>query len=273
MKRTAMPPQFLTFACIALTTLGISAVQAAELAGSVPETTPNKQTVREFRKSYEVGVTRTAAVGEPIVAVKDYFVTTEDVGAVVIPTESFEVWAIGPTVTRIMVGAAGTPIPVAADTTADGKRFHIIETAVAVGKPGYIAIGLYIDDDGKMRLDRRRQHFVSASDSTKKKSDASAEVPRGVRLTPPQTLFPYSQNKREIVEAKGYVNYEIIFTGRSSDQLTFMYREFSKDDLARQAFFQQLTYSASEPIFRFRNLRVRVDRISNEGLTYTVLED
>jgi hypothetical protein len=82
-----------------------------------------------------------------------------------------------------------------------------------------------------------------------------------------------ASNKVSEIEAKGYVNYEIVFTGKSANQLNFVYREFSREDLARQAFFQNLTYSAEESQIRFRNLQIRVDRVSNEGITYVVLQD
>lgn len=92
-------------------------------------------------------------------------------------------------------------------------------------------------------------------------------------MIPTNTTFKYSETKRTEIEAKGYINYDMVFTGRSGDQLNFVYREYSKDDLARQAFYQNLTYSAAEPMIRFRNLRIRVERVNNEGITYTVFED
>lgn len=103
--------------------------------------------------------------------------------------------------------------------------------------------------------------------------DETNNLAVNLRTEPSDLIFSMASNKVNEIEAKGYINYEIVFTGKSSNQLNFVYREFSREDLAKQAFFQNLTYSAEERHIRFRNLLVRVDRVNNEGISYVVLQD
>jgi hypothetical protein len=238
---------------------------------AISTTVPKRTAVHEYRKNYQLGLTQTASVGDIVVAVKDYYVTTEDAGKVVTPSNNFIVFWSGDLTNAVplVTGAGGSTIPVVAEATLDGKRYYVIEgpSRVIAG----MVTGVYIGEDGTIRTDRRRGR------NTKAPADSPAhdgqEVGLGLKIVPPNTTFAYSEVKHTEVEAKGYVNYDIIFTGKAGDQLNFVYREYSRDDMARQAFFQNLTYAASEPTIRFRNLRLRIDRVNNEGITYAVVGD
>lgn len=68
------------------------------------------------------------------------------------------------------------------------------------------------------------------------------------------------------------VKMEIIYLGVSGDDMKGSYREY-KDDIARPAFYQDLTYDLrTSPVIRYKNFRIEVISASNEELEYRVLE-
>ncbi|TLP36157.1 hypothetical protein [Arcobacter arenosus] len=73
--------------------------------------------------------------------------------------------------------------------------------------------------------------------------------------------------------SKGQINYELIYTGLNKDSFMLTYREYTKDDLARPSFFQNLTYSKNKNQIRFRNLLIKIHSLDNEKIVFSVLED
>ena len=92
-------------------------------------------------------------------------------------------------------------------------------------------------------------------------------------IEPKNTMF--AAVKRVIVaKDRPYENFEIIFTGRAGQNATFLYREFSPDDLAKPAFYQNLTYNLeTEDTIQFKKLKIKVLKISNESIQLKVLSD
>lgn len=64
---------------------------------------------------------------------------------------------------------------------------------------------------------------------------------------------------------------ELVYTGRTGQTLTLMYREFS-NDMARPAFSQVLQYDiGSDPVIGYQGARLKVLQADNTGITYEVL--
>jgi hypothetical protein len=64
--------------------------------------------------------------------------------------------------------------------------------------------------------------------------------------------------------------FELVYSGRTGDSIRIAYREYSPQDLARTAFFQELTYSVSEPVIRFRDLEITVSEATNSSIKFVV---
>lgn len=78
----------------------------------------------------------------------------------------------------------------------------------------------------------------------------------------------------EIDKSQPYENYEIIYTGKSGDNVTFVYREYTPDDFAKPAFYQNLTYNLAEgKVIQFRKLQMQVIEADNEKIKLKVLSD
>ncbi|MGE4502791.1 MAG: hypothetical protein AB7D03_07970 [Thiomicrospira sp.] len=66
---------------------------------------------------------------------------------------------------------------------------------------------------------------------------------------------------------------EIIYLGMSGDDIKVSYREY-KDDVARPAFYQELSYNLKKSaVIRYKNFRIKVLSVNNEEIEYIVLED
>jgi len=71
----------------------------------------------------------------------------------------------------------------------------------------------------------------------------------------------------------GSFSHELIYSGKDGNNIKVSYREY-KDDMARPAFFQDLTYNLKESdIIRYKNYKIKVHKATNEEISYTVLED
>ena len=82
------------------------------------------------------------------------------------------------------------------------------------------------------------------------------------------------QNKMIInSKTKNGENFELVYTGKTPDSFMLVYREYTPDDLARPAFFQNLTYSIGQKQIRFKKLLIEVLSVDNEKIVYKVLKD
>ena len=72
---------------------------------------------------------------------------------------------------------------------------------------------------------------------------------------------------------RGYINFEVLYSGVNSHGINLAYREYSREGLARAAFFQNLTYPAGARTIAFREFQIQVERADAEAITFRVLKD
>lgn len=92
------------------------------------------------------------------------------------------------------------------------------------------------------------------------------------QIIPENTQFQIVKES-QIDSTQGFTNFEIVFNGITKDAINLLYREYTPDNMARPAFYQNLTYPIDTEIIRFQNIRIKIHTISNESISYTVLED
>jgi hypothetical protein len=90
-------------------------------------------------------------------------------------------------------------------------------------------------------------------------------IESGVKLFEPQALTSVSPT--------GSFKEEIIYLGSDGNTVKALYREY-KDDIARPAFAQELTYNLENKtgFIRFRNFRIDVKNYDSEKIVYVVTE-
>lgn len=67
-------------------------------------------------------------------------------------------------------------------------------------------------------------------------------------------------------------NFEIIYSGLDASTIRLSYREFTSANMAREPFFQNLSYPASSPTIRFRDMVIALHEVTPESITYEVLD-
>ena len=93
-----------------------------------------------------------------------------------------------------------------------------------------------------------------------------------VSFEPKNTRFePVKEEKIDV--RRGYINFEIIYSGITGQSINLLYREYTSDDIARVAFYQNLTYPMDAKTIRFKKIKIEVQKISNESIEYIVVED
>ncbi len=205
---------------------------------------------RVFSKNYEIGQMMSAYVGEPIVKVKDYRVDRYK-AKYMRASDDFTISGGIVTIT----GDKNTDYPVQGEVTIDG------ETYTVVSLPGSQQIGTgygaLIKSDGSVHNKLLNNNIIMIySFSTK---------PSNLRFIP--------SKDEEINIGAGYLNYELIYSGTDGKSFTITYREYTSDDLARPAFYQNLVYEYGQGQIRFRDTVISIHEATNEKITYTVISD
>ena len=75
------------------------------------------------------------------------------------------------------------------------------------------------------------------------------------------------------MDTRPYGSYELLFSGRNENSLNTTYREFTGDDMAPGAFFQNPTYQPDARQIRFKNFVIQVKDATNEQITYSIITD
>jgi len=76
--------------------------------------------------------------------------------------------------------------------------------------------------------------------------------------------------KKEKIYKEGSIRKELIYNGKTKDNIKLAYREY-KDDLARQAFYQDLAYDLSESkVIGFRSMKIEVVEATNTSIKFIV---
>jgi hypothetical protein len=81
------------------------------------------------------------------------------------------------------------------------------------------------------------------------------------------------ENVERVTNTPGGQNFEIIYSGIDGDTIRLNYREYSDGDMARSAFFQELTYPKSSEVIRFRNLALKVLSADGDRIKFSVQQD
>lgn len=93
-----------------------------------------------------------------------------------------------------------------------------------------------------------------------------------IQVEPPDLKFT-EINQEEMDIQKGYTNYELIYNGTDGKSISMTYREFTPDDLAKPAFYQNLIYQADAKQIRFKNILIQLEQVSNEKIVFSVVSD
>lgn len=204
-------------------------------------------TEHKIDRNYTLGVENSAFVGQPIVRVKDYWVRT-DTRAALHPDQPFSVFLplFGPT---LSVEASDT-IRVVGTQVRAGVTYRLVRLR-------HIPLEFLVRPDGT--FDGRAMNGVV------KMGYSYDFKPETVKLLPIVD--------EEVSTDRGFLNFELVYSGANKDEITLLYREYTPQDMARPAFSQALTYERGTDTIRFRDIKLTVLGADNERIRFVVDED
>lgn len=223
-----------------------------------PMTTYSYPVERVLIKNYVLNEKKAIAAGDQVLVHKDYyafkrvinkFTTNQDFSIVA------REWSLS--------GKINELFPVQGIAEDNEKEYYLLQLNSA---PGMLGFSLLIDKDGYFS---KKATILFPVYGTLK--IAPREYP-WVVINPPDVKFTLAFE--EVVDkSAGFTNFELIYTGKNNQSLTFLYREYTPDDMIRAAYSQNLVYSVDSTTVKFRKIKIRIEKVTDEGIEYTVIED
>ncbi len=196
-------------------------------------------------RNYEVGVQQSVVVGDALVRARDFTESTTNITTMQ-ASESFQL--SGGMVTIYF--QAGEQLPIVGERISDGVTYTVAQKdwyGIQVAPDGTIGPGV-INGLGTASQVLMAYRF---------------------QATPSTARFTRS-TRTDVHRAATGQNFEIVFNGIDGQAMHFQYREYTADDMARPAFFQDLSYPLGTQVIRFRSLVIDVANVNAERITYTV---
>ena len=207
-------------------------------------------------KNFVIDAKQKANVGESVIWVKDYYVLMREAKTLTAIKDSRIIHDTLSGEDLLSKYEKGQAVDIESQVTVEGQDYYIIPTN-SHNKGAYLYdFKIAIQKDGTVVNDA----FDNGDNSNSNNVISRPKGPIFQRTTEP-----------EIDTTAGYINYEIIYLGTDKGTLRLMYREYTPENMARVAFFQELTYSLDSNIIRFRDIKIQVHEVNNESIAYTVL--
>jgi hypothetical protein len=227
----------------------------------------------EYQKNYKLGEIQTAYVGQPIITIRDICREVNDDNKYncfyVMPSNDF---LISGTYTKKLFnkklgikGSSHKYYPLNDSKILNGVRYSVFDIDDNTGT----IYGLMLDNNNKIVV---KSVYYDNHD------DSSLYNLHNAVLSPENTTMIVSDKKATCYGVHdsfvvGNNNYEIIYGGISNVSISMTYREFTRNDLARPSFFQNLIYETSAKEIRFKNFKIAIIDLTNEKITYRIIED
>jgi len=239
-------------------------------ATNLPPARVEETTEYRFKKNYRIGESMSVNVGEPLVVIQDFWFTTQQ-GSVAIPNADIDVRLTGyygAGGNTIWVFKRGSRYEIKGEKEIDGSKYAVVATHELIPSGSNSRetkrfqdtwVGLLVKADGTINASQ-----VSYYSQNNYISPAS--------ISAPSVSFEREKNYR-VLEARGYENYEIIYTGVNASGLNLTYREFSPEGLAKVAFFQNLSYESGVKNISFKKFKLSIESANSERIVFKVIED
>jgi len=256
----------------------------ADTSGNVAYVQTVPSTTRVVRSAtYQVGMQRAAAVGEPMFTVRNYTAAERVVGAV----------AVRPFRQLCKQPAAGQPAGedvacrsgrLASLRGNEGDRFGVAGAITEAGSTYYMVrlpapdglLYLALDTNGRPR--RGRYAAWSQNDP--------AITPIGIPVRWQDTpvgldeegpLFRFETAQSVAPERGNFVHYEVVYRGVTMNYrgmvFHLLYREYSSERADVPLYEQDLEYAAGVSTIDVLGLRLRVHDVNESQIVYTVVSD
>ncbi|KAF0159594.1 MAG: hypothetical protein FD159_339 [Syntrophaceae bacterium] len=221
-----------------------------------------------YEKNYKIGEKITAFVGQEIIRVKSFnektaiFSSVKNVEKIARSKKSMDIHAKYNWTDYHIKSEANKEYQIDKTINIGTQRFNLIE----LNDDKRSKWGILIDDEGAVynKAIYSIYHELLFYPSYISVSPVVFEISKKVEG---------EAEEREIEGIIPGMSMELIYSGKNDVSLNATYKEYTPDNMARPAFFQNITYRADVQQLRFKNFVIKLHDVSNEKITYTVLED
>ncbi len=201
-----------------------------------------------YKKNYEFNSYLTASVGDPIIQVRDYFLNKYGKN-IMVPEQDIK--------SGSFIFKKGTPYEIVYQTMVNNQIKYLLMN------PNYGVQRIFVVlEDGIMNGENMVMNLYGTY----------VNMPFNLTVNPPNAKLSFEKDVK-VDTIKGYKNFELIYSGTDKESFHLTYREYSPDEIARVAFFQNLTYPKDAAVIRFQGIKIGIKSVTAESITYTVLED
>lgn len=215
---------------------------------------PAPTTVKHVvQKNFVVGELKSAAVGETMISLKDYY-----------EKDRQNVWSIGePATLRVGIGSM---VLIPGDYTAlrrvtkDGTAYDLVEIKVhpfelTTLKPSSAEVPMtfFVDDSG---------HIARSGGGFGITTEVSDLNPADFRAT--------HAEKSGVDLRHGYTNFALLYSGVAGGAVHLTDREYAAGDPVRPASSQDLTYNLADKSIRFKDVLIDVESADNQAIRFRV---
>jgi hypothetical protein len=229
------------------------AALVAACTSMTPVTVPAASEQHIVQKNFAIGELKSAAVGETMVSLKDYY-----------EKDRRNIWSVGqPATLRVGLGSMVlVPGDYAAErrVQSDGTAYDAVEIKVhpfelTTLRPSSAVVPMtfFIDDSGRI---------ARAGGGLGIATEISGLEPADFRAT--------RGEKTSIESGRSYTNFELLYTGVAAGAVRLTYREYAPGDLARPVSFQDLTYNLAEKSVRFKSMLLDIESADNQSIRFRV---
>jgi hypothetical protein len=208
----------------------------------------------KIEKNYSIGKSMTTFIGESMIRIKDFHVNKSK-SLYLSPNSNFVI-TLGLSSCK---GFKDERYQISGQTEMGDEVHNVIFipiTNTTLSATGYM--GLLINDKGYL------YHRILNKNNAIQVGSIDYE-PKSLKF------IPIYDEKFDM--SSGYINYELIYSGIDGNSIKIVYREYTPDNLAKTAFFQNLTYDIDSKVIRFKKLKITINNVNNEEINFTVTED
>ena len=205
------------------------------------------------QKNFAVGELKSAAVGETMISLKDYY-----------EKDRQNIWSVGqPAALRVGLGSM---VLVPGDYTAarrvqmDGVGYDAVEMKVhpyelTTFRPSSAVVPMtfFVGDDGRIA---RAGGGLGITTEVSGLDPADFRAARG--------------EKTNIDSSHDYRNFELLYSGVAAGAVHITYREYAPKDPGHPSQFQDLTYNLSDKTIRFKDISIEVESADNRSIRFRV---
>lgn len=203
----------------------------------------------DAQKNYQLNTLQTVYVGEPVIKRKTFMlkVKSELVG---VPAMDIQLSSSN----VVLNLRGGHSYPVKYEVNLQGRMYNVLEVYHNAADRYY---GVLAAEDGFLA------NVVL---------DGNVQIPGTFQIAPMNASV--AQHRVEtVMSSQNTENFEIVFGGISNNEINLTYREFTPEDAAKTAFYQNLTYPLDSRFIRYKNLQIKIHQVTPEFISYVVVAE